>query len=398
LQDVSFLESGVLKPGKTKVVYRDRVFDIRKDYEFIKLQLDDNINQLEIPNFGSYLYGDLTSKGEIYKSTKPFIKLSNVSFDGPKFNISYIYYSPSNKKGCIATIDNIELKILQTYEVKVPTNSRPSIKISKNKLVIDTNIFRSKNRTLNNTLNVSIPRPSSNVINSNQMTYSSSNKTYTIPISTYNLNPSEMLNFFKEYTSKNKNLSGKIFGKGKQNFNLIDGGEAYLTLNPFYTLNIINKLFFTLMYELNKNNIKKFNEINYFIYENLLNKIYYSIKYSDPSFEESNILKIPIIYTKLVSNNNSNLNSVIKKIFNSRRSKLSYYDSGEKLTTEEYRKIPAVYREAYKKADTENVKKVLAKIYYMSTYIRPLNSSFFSQQFNELDQIEITVSSELFDL
>ena len=210
-----------------------------------------------------------------------------------------------------------------------------------------------------------------------------------------NLDKQDFTNLFESYISRDRFISEKIFGNIVQDLNL-DGGNAYLTLSPVYTLNQINLLFFMILYELK---IDLFNEVEYFIYENLLNKVFYAIKNEDISFDEKNILKNPKIYNFISNPKNDNYykSQFIKNKFINRRSHLGYYEYKDKLTQEEYNKIPVEIREIYKQINTDAVKEILTKIYYMSTYIKNITNDVFIAYPLE-NELEIVVNRKIFDL
>ena len=389
--------------------YTSRVFSLKENYIITQIKIKQgkglNLNKIKIPSFGSYLYGDLTTKGKLYKKYNKEVTLNSLDSNvtkTPKFNITYLNHSPFNNKGCIMTMDSIELKILQSYTAKKRTaekpNIRENIKISKNRIVIDNNssLTQSRKNQILNVLEGKIPQV-------NETTkkvffdYDEESETFKLRdnLPLLNLDQQGFTNLFKSYILRDRFISEKIFGNIVQDLNL-DGGNAYLTLSPEYTLNQINVLFFMILYELK---IDKFNEVQYFIYENLLNKVFYAIKNEDISFDEKNILKNPKIYDTISKTNfdNAYKSNFLKNKFLNRRNHLGYYEYKDKLTQEEYNKIPVEIREIYKQINKDAVKEILTKIYYMSTYIKKLTRDVFIA-FPLGNELEIVVNRKIFDL
>lgn len=404
---INFRGSGklVLEDKQHIKRYTSRVFSLRGNYIIKELSLKQDLNEIKIPSFGSYLYGDLTTKGKLYNIYNKEVSLASLNnnlTEIPKFNITYLNHSDFNKKGCIMTMDSIELKILQSYTVKKRTTEKPNIreniKISKNRIVIDNNssITQSRKNEILNVLEGKIPQ-----VNETTKTvffdYDEESETFQLrdKLPLLNLDKQDFTNLFESYISRDRFISEKIFGNIVQDLNL-DGGNAYLTLSPVYTLNQINLLFFMILYELK---IDLFNEVEYFIYENLLNKVFYAIKNEDISFDEKNILKNPKIYNFISNPKNDNYykSQFIKNKFINRRSHLGYYEYKDKLTQEEYNKIPVEIREIYKQINTDAVKEILTKIYYMSTYIKNITNDVFIAYPLE-NELEIVVNRKIFDL
>lgn len=417
LANSSFINSGKLQSDNSKpVVNHRKIFPIAKNnFLYAEINLNDKIKNLKIPNFGKLLFGDFSNTSPLYKSEPNFTTFDRIS-TSINYCITYLYLdalagsTPREGQGAIVTFNNIRVKIEQKYQTTQPTKSVPNkplhIKLKESKLVIDNNNTLTDNSGTYSLLNYLKYKQIKNnkVIEERDCTYNRQQKYFSAFIASSQMTSQQFTNLFHEFRKKERDISGKIFGDLVQDFGpATQLNNAYLTLSPYTTISHINLLVYAIIAELK---IKNLNDTQYLIYDYLINKIYYAIKYNDTSFKEKSILKNNITYALLTSkdpritnNKNDSMSYYFKNKFN--RSEYRDKNIGNKITEAEYRSIPDTIRELYKKLNTPAINELLTRIFNMATYIRPLDGIFITdidKSRTEYHMITVTIPQALFKL
>ena len=414
LANSSFINSGKLQSDNSRTVVNHRkIFPIAKNnFLYAEINLNEKIKNLKIPNFGKLLFGDFSNTSPLYTSEPNFTTFSRIS-TSINYCITYLYLdalagsTPGEGQGAIVTFNNIRVKIEQKYQTTQPTKNVPNkplhIKLKESKLVIDNNNTLTDNSGKNSLLNVLNYKQIKNnkEIEERDCTYNRQQKYFSAFIASSQMTSQQFTNLFKEFRKKEKDISGKIFGDLVQDFGpTTQLNNAYLTLAPYTTISHINLLVYAIIADLK---IKNFNDTQYLIYDYLINKIYYAIKYNDISFKEKSILKNKktlAIFNKPVF---TDKNDGLKRMFERQFDNIAYRSNniGDKITEAEYRSIPDTIRELYKKLNTPAINELLTRIFNMATYIRPLDGIFITEidkSTSGYHMITVTIPQALFKL
>lgn len=404
----TILRQGRITRTKT---YKNEAYSIENQLRLfnnnikLNIYIAGRIKDLKIPNVGILLGGNLKARSKLYKNSQ---WLSVDDSRGPRFDIFYIKYDSTTQKGGILSIQEVSLKLFQNYKARLYNPKRPktSAKLtlaSSNfgishdvSNAISTGIISGKDISSELTTIQPELNTSNNKITLRTRKISGTLEEFSGFITLQNLTPIQFRTLINEFAKVNDKKSEKIISSTTANFRNANIDSAYLVPNSEYSLNYINLLFLMIIIEVNPL-VSDFDNVQYFVYEYFINKIYYAIRNpGDPSFDHFNLLNNKIIndYRKSPT---PTLNNKLKEIYNKKKRDIFYYEYSEKLKSDEVNKMSPELKRLYRTINTEVTKDLCRKIVNHATYVKFLDSSTLSSRFlsNAAGVSEVTLEYKL---
>jgi len=386
----------ILAQGKISLtkIYKNEPYNIENQLRLFNNHIKINkeavsLKNLKIPNVGMLLGGNLTARSKLYKNSQWLTVNDSI---GPRFDVFYIKYDSTTQRGGILSIQEISLKLFQNYKARLYTPKRPKTSAKINLATSNFGISHAAGSAINSSIidgkDISFElktiqpffNTTNNKITLNSRAINGDLEEFDGFITLQKLTPIQFRTLINEFAKVNDKKSEKIISNTNNNFRNANIDNAYLVPNSEYSMNYINLLFSMLVIEV-KPLVKKFDDVQYFIYEYFINKIYYAIR--NP--ENSNFNDFDILNNNLIKDYRKrptiDLNNKLKEIYNRKKRNIFYYQYTEKLNSEEVSKINPFLKNLYKLVNTEIAKDLCRKIANHATYVKFLDSNTLSSRF-----------------
>lgn len=347
----------------------------------LKIPLADDIKtkNLKIPNIGNFLCGNMLNDSIFLQGrSNAEVGVNDLASNIPTFSMIHVYYDKNKKKGLIFTSKSSVPVIRQVYKVVKPTNTslggrktNASISIKKNQLLFSS----STNEGLSDF--ETFFTYSRNGVKSSPLVpaYEEGDITRTVQIVPITFNtPAEFSDYCKRITNRNSDFYKyeKVISKHTQNFSRINNiNSTFLVYDPNYIRDYINTLTFMIIREvLHVSENSNLDNRKFFLFEYILNKLYYAITNENDDFDEYSVLKNRLLqYNQNVARNNR----ILQDPFLRNRGSLAF-SSRNWVDDRSFTLVEQNFKDAYYNLETDSIKTLMKLIYNAAVGMRVIEN------------------------